>query len=870
MKVVEILINNQVIDLATDTDFPLILANNVYYDNEVSSRGGEYSYTVQFPFTTNNSNIFKLNNIYEEPNKFYRDNLYDSIIYVNSIKVFQGVFSINNFNRDIIEGNFKSNNIAWVSLIGNKSLRDIESFDDYPFQGMITIYNNNLDLYDESDENVFNHNRNYDVCFPLVAYGQYFIPYFTKTKSYIDTSLYNNLIGSTYVNNYEVFNSTSNSIQGLTETVRFVSGELNHLDYADMPPSFYVVNILQKIFKDIGYAVNGTWINDPQVNRLIIPASDIEKIGYNHQTLCYVELTTNELFDLYTSDFWYGIENKQRIDKLITVPPNPPLIPAPNLDFVLNGGAGLASYSMNSLGANDTDVILIDRGFNSANKNIYNTFYVPEDGEYELSYTMNGRISAIVGDTGSLNSTCFPQNLIGFFYVNDEGDFPGIIETVKFINGFTVPFVGNNPDPNEPRLVYEYVPRISAIIGDGYYDTYDVLGMNYNVNDLMDLQNNPQAFNITKTVRVNLKRGEKIRFLVIAQGQDNFTSQGQHRIEIFSGSKYKIRNVSGDIDFKIAKNLPNIKQIDFIKSLITMFNLYFTVDLNGKIISFEKRDNWYLNPSVALDLTKLSDIKESTIERIEIPKFYNWFYKEDSKDYLSNLEPELYNWKEPTYANNQDIEDITVSFSDTRTKTFSLVKNINGNLGSYTQGQMKNPSFREIIDIEIPFIGDEAHHDSIQFDLIVDGNIEEQFKTWKFNHIPRILKIANTQHDFSTSPLIGRFWSFATDTESVNYMTSIGKAVFVESDNTYLNDYQLDSLDWESLYNKNWYNFILNQQRSERIILNAEIDFNVYNMLSANRLIKIEGNYYYLEKFSGYNVINNEMTQLSLIKKTNS
>jgi len=894
MKVVEILINNQVIDLSSDTDFPLILANNVYYDNEVSSRGGEYSYTVQFPFTINNSNIFKLNNIYEQPNKFYRDNLYDSIIYVNSIKVFQGVFSINSFNRDFIEGKFKSNNIAWASLIGNKSLRDIESFDDYPFNGTLTVYDNMIDQFIESDPSVYNHNRNYDVCFPLVARGQYFIPYFSKSKSFIDTTRYDSLaLGGNRIRQYNQWNGFGDLLIRIqNESIRYSWAELNHLDYEDFPPSFYVVNILQKIFKDIGYSISGSWINDPQINRLILPASLTEDIVYNIATLCNIRL--NLLTDILINTREYlvfpysypansKLQSTQINNKVSIIPLPPPGFPNLNPKFP----TGIL-YSMNTLGFRglntNGNVSLKDVGFNLGNPYDYGDFFVPEDGIYELSYNVSGFINVI--DNGDISGMDFNEvymeNLVGFFYINDIEEPPNVIEKVDYI----LPF--NHSTSGNIKVLVEPKPFISAIPGATYYSTYDVINFDYKVGQPVSATWTPQAFNVAKTVRVELKKGEILRFMLISnQHNQNPFFPGlnppnidgsydcNYTVKINSGSNFTIKNISGDVDFKIAKNLPNVKQIDFIKSLITMFNLYFTVDINSKIIFLEKRDNWYLNPSVALDLTSLCDIRSSNIEQIEIPYIYDFKYKDDSKDYLKELDNELYNYRCKTISSNKEIEEVNVIFTDTRSKKFFLVRNDNkANPPNWTTQELEDPRFSIINEIEMPFIGDEFHHDSVQFDKIdpIDKTIIEKFKTWKYNNNIRILKVANSHYDLEATPLVGRGWltTMFLDQEFIFQMEDIPRAVFVEEDNTYLNDYQLDSLDWESLYNKNWYNFILNQQRSERLVLNAEIDFNVYNMLAANRLIKIEGNYYYLEKFSGYNVINNEMTQLSLIKKTNS
>lgn len=875
MQTIEVLINNKQMDLSPDAVFPLILAQNVYYSNEIDARGGEFSYTVQFPYTTNNLNILNINTIVEQNGKFYTNLELNTIIYVNSIKIFQGIFTITKYNNQLIEGFFKSSNISWASLLSGKKLNEITSFAPYPFIGMETILNNMADQYLETDPSTYNHNKKYDVCFPLVAYGQYFIPYYAKSRSFIDTTNYAGLINAGRFVKYNAFQNLpfgppSYILDRYDEQIPFVSAKLNHLDYQDIPPSYYVTNIIKAMFNDIGYSVSGSWINDPQVNRLIIPTSNVDDVYYNLQTLVDITATLlvdkeirTQLWPLHTPQD----KNTQRNTLYTLIPPNPPGNPVPQIASTYPDGM---LQSMTTLGWEE-DLYIEDIGFNTANPRIYGDFFCPEDGTYELSYNINGECG--VYDSGFISPAIIPAPLffqdimIGFFYVTDPNEVPSIVETHETSYFFDLNFGAYDCVQLKP------IPFVSAIPGESFGSTYSYAGFFAPQVTFPNLLLYRKQFNLTKTVRVDLKKGEILRFMVIGP-EHNFANPytAPMVINIDAGSTWGIKNVSSDVDFNVSKNLPAVTCTDFLSGLIKMFNLYFTVDPVSKVITFEKRDNFYLNPATAIDLNDYTDIHISDILPIEIPENYKFMYKPDNKDYLSNLSPDLYSYTVNTVVSNKETQTIQPIFSDTRMKKFNLVKN-SGNQTTLplTITSMNNPIFQVLKEIEIPMISDEDNNKSLQFDLLdAEGNLVESYKNWEYENNIRILKISDQPYDLNLTPLVLRFWNTFIGEAQFLQGKEIPRALFVEADNTLYSDYQLDSLDWESLYNKNWYNFILNQQRSNKYVVNVKMTFDLYNKLQSNRLVKIDGNYFYIESITGFNVMNQEsVTTMTLNKKVN-
>lgn len=117
---------------------------------------------------------------------------------------------------------------------------------------------------------------------------------------------------------------------------------------------------------------------------------------------------------------------------------------------------------------------------------------------------------------------------------------------------------------------------------------------------------------------------------------------------------YTVNDVKLDIPYgsPISANLPeNVKQYDFIKSLMLMFNLYAYVEKERpKHIIFKTYDDYYALcdanniKDTAIDWTKKIVYNEDWTKtlNISIPKRYTFTYKED-KDYINSDYKDLFN-----------------------------------------------------------------------------------------------------------------------------------------------------------------------------------------------------------------------------------
>lgn len=783
----KISVNNKEIDYFNRSNFPFVLFLDSFFPSQLNERGGEKTYTVQLPNTSKNTLVFGLND-YQTNFEFYSNIDYNCIVEDNNETLFKGKITINSYDKDIIECSFISFSINWISLIGQRRLRDIESFADYAFIGINTI----IDNWDAQIVNEETHSSNFDVCFPLVAYGNFYVPYLEQNRKYIDTSDTRVLTGL-----MPSFTYNNGGSDVVAPGVPNNNADTSHFEFEDFPPCFYVANIVKKLFEDIGYFVSGTWINDSETRKLILPVTGLDDVFYNWQTLCDYTYESTNISTVISDQTNYQINSFGR--QLIEI--------------------GFTAGNQYAVGytapTSKIDSFLInDKGFNFANPLIFNDFFVPEDGDYEFTYEYDLDIL-----NWGLSAEVFP--LLGFFLIETTTQ-PDLIESIEKLT-FTAP------------ITYTINPFASKCLIDNNSPA-DTFTRIYFTAGLIGLQNVTGS----KTFQTTLKRGQIVRLQFLTT---NFPATLLTQNYTFNSLNLSVKNISGDIDFKIAKNLPDMSQIDFIKSLIAMFNLYFTVDEVNKAIYFEKRDNFYLPKNNNLDLTKYCSLKNARKTPNDIPKRYRFKYSSDTSDFLVNLNPIASNFdKTNDYKTLQEDQIIETKFSDTRMQRFNFVVNVNKASTQYTVSEFFRPRMAELLTIEIPMIADEEH-----YNCPCSG---PDFATWTYNYVPRILKI-NGFHDFGVVGL----WLRTTIPDFPLNESMVQRFTFPRC--------EFEGLEWSNLY-ENYKNIIETLLFGHSIFIDVALNSNLYKKILVNKLIMIEGVLFYVKSIQ-YNPTSKSPSQLELV-----
>lgn len=145
-----------------------------------------------------------------------------------------------------------------------------------------------------------------------------------------------------------------------------------------------------------------------------------------------------------------------------------------------------------------------------------------------------------------------------------------------------------------------------------------------------------------ETELLDLKYGDNLyvtcELFLENTGQVNASSP-KPRLRINEGARFEMVEVNGVFALQenhyvdMNRNLPDVLQIDFIKGLKQLFNLYFYTDVENRVVYIEPRDQFY--SSTAKDWTdKLDTKKQITTSYIgdSYGKTIRYRYKEDGSD----------------------------------------------------------------------------------------------------------------------------------------------------------------------------------------------------------------------------------------------
>lgn len=750
---VEFFVNNELIDIVQVVGFPFKLIKTILGQGQLDSRGGTRSYSCELPSTVNNLRILRLNTELNNNQKFYSTLSYDLIINIDSQRFFTGKLYIQSYNKTSISCYFISNNIDWSNLLQGKNLKDLENF-EFEFKGMQTVLANQQAQLADPNAHFFN---NY-VCFPLVAYGVYFIPYWPKFTKYIDCSNYDGLTNDPLI-----------TVDGFPIT----NSEISHLEFENIPPAYYVIHVLRKIYESIGWSIAGSWLSS--IENLIMPTTGLDYVNYNWGFLVDVQISdVNIPLSTAVSDVLIGPYNY--------------------------------TYPIRRIRENNGNII--DTAFNIANPWIYGTFTVPEDGIYEFSYQIDG-----YQEYGGV-SIDYALPIFGWFFINDDFE-DNIVESETSLGSG---WRRLNLFDSAKLVDLDGVPQYDEIISPF-------------------LQPSPiqHPYSINRTFRTELKKFDKIRFINLSR-----FSLGAVQNWPAANIQTSIKNISGDQLFQIGKNLPDMSQIDFIKGLITLDNVFFTTDDENKIIYFEKQSNFYLNNQNAIDLTELCDVNLATISPNELPNTYKFNFAEDSNDYFIPT-AEIIEIT-PIYQTQKGVQNIECKFSATARTQIQAV--VNKDYPFTTLPNYLAPEFSRITTIELPIITNEEQWNSPQYDQ--DGGLK--YANWQYDFNARLLRTGYVADFGSVAPNY-RVWNYSTNQEGIEKPSIIPTVFFNE---TLVDKYE---------------NFILLLQLSHTITINVVVNQLIWSKLQANVPVKIDGSFYLIQSIGEFNILKEkDIIELQLLK----
>jgi hypothetical protein len=287
-------VNNLVIELENGLNLDYesaeslgIKFNRITEDfQDVGKRFGEFSYTFELPITKNNRIAFEFPDG-KGRNRIFVGKTFNCRVFNNNELLLDGIIELSSVGRDTYGCRFYSKFTQLLDEIGDKNVADLRVVDVITSQP-----NENIEEY------IIRHiESNYTIDdtpiqFPLIYYNVFKQPFSVRN---IAPEFKQN---SQFFIEYQITNTSNNSIK-------------SWLYYQDLPPAFYLLSILEKIFEDAGWSLGGTWKENEDVRKIIIPfAGDSNKTTFSFVSTGILDYDFNpNLPNIKCVDFFKNVIN---------------------------------------------------------------------------------------------------------------------------------------------------------------------------------------------------------------------------------------------------------------------------------------------------------------------------------------------------------------------------------------------------------------------------------------------------------------------------------------------------------------------------------------------------------------------------------
>lgn len=644
LPIVELTINNRPLDLG---DNRINLKYFIFDPNDLGARGTAVSYSFDIPVTKYNLGILGLNiNDWQAINNYKIFNCY---IVANSDTLLEGLLELEGYSEGSIKANFKSSQWDWAKSISSLKLTDLKNYKAPYSYIAYDIDEASIDSYtaDRGPESHIN--------FPLVPRGYMYKPrvinvyqldgngnrlesppngVYKLQEQQITVTIYNGTINTLIIlkeGYYQLMEQTTGAIYHceLFINPNFNNTEITVLNYEDVVPSFYVSSILKKIFLEQNIRLESSIFSDPILKDLMITYQG-EGFKWNRERFgTYIGVNPegrSKILDTY----------EFRIPPPGCLPPNYPdwTLLSGWMGSGLCGGFGDLPLSDYDSYSNDTQMNIPTAGFAKVKK--YFIMNIPG--------TIYGPVYNLGGDYLEDYRTTEFRARQGFFYrAREAGEY-----TFKVKLDYTVP----NGQENQTGTT-----NVLALVkGDIKFNADQGISETTRAND-------PTIYDVVSGTTEGAGAGTLVYFKSMQNPGTNFPYLGGtveftcttfleeneevtpvfigHRdpYDVETNTVYKatnfeltVRPTDSDWDIDIAKNLPDIGQLDFVKDIMFMFNLFPEYDLIGKSLRLLTLDECLAKTT--LNLNERSSTIEASQTTLDKYKVLNLGYKEDKDDVL--------------------------------------------------------------------------------------------------------------------------------------------------------------------------------------------------------------------------------------------
>jgi len=811
-------INNQVVDLDAKSSINLNRDFNDLQNPE--SRVGDISLNIKLPKTKNNKIIFEHVQVENKQDKFVKTLDYTAEYYVDGRVTFQGIFRILSVENNNFNGVLMGDNIAWAKKLSGKTLRDLKNDDlvtpwsaiFYGWSGSSTPYSANWYI------NNIDYNTQ-DILFPLISYGSFFTAQQTP-----------------YTN--QIF--------------------LDSLAGDDVPPSVYDLKIIKRIFQNIGMNVGSSIFSVVENQRVYMPFTASDRYTWNYGQIMAASANNSafnveQVFSATTlADYSERINfvaeatNLKYTDFIILDFPNITNNPAGNIvtqSFLGQNGIFTAQqYNCPVTDLYSFDVVINDWMF-------YNRGFYRTDFSTQFASALNPALAS-----SAYTPTYFLRDGI-FIYLDDEyGSYTNqVMENItRYCWQFYETYFDDLAIDNNLVLA-AYIPSHTGTTTffQPYDDNANIIVTGTNAYTLYSGWSSPFEYydiKVEGTSRFEFRDilipsgfSIKVGMFGPAYSSGSTATFGGTGIadEIstgFSASSVQIEFFSSkndDINLNITNNLPDIGQLDYVKSFLNRYHCYIHCDYSDNTIYFEPYNSYFLSNDFQIEIDDIFDNNffEPDTEPIKLPKNIYFKWSNDNTDAL--LKQDLsYGNLQITSDNvyNEGEKTIQLLFSATKMRDFDLI----------------TPGFNvSASTISLPSISNEESF----------SNSELSGITWSFAYTPRLLKLTGEYANLSGVTIftqVGGYNSKILTSEFKNETEGKLSLAYDGENGLYTNYF-------ERFYSEIGDSYILN--------LDAKLTPEYFEKMQTNVPLSLNGQSYFLNSIKNYNVFSTKPSKLSIIKK---
>ncbi len=554
------------LDVTDHSDFPLAMTFQISDIKDLTSTSGDYSKTFKIPATKNNNKLLK--HTYT-PNIDTDVNLTENKkcrILINNLFSIKGLIKVTGVGGygetpSYYDCVFFGSNLSWADDLSNKYMYEL----DWGVNGQDLEYNKTSIMATWQDEDCDSSTS--PIVYPIVSYGEYNKDGEPKTIQLLDT-------------NYDAGTGSANAL-GYNGYFNSGTNYGTPLPSADWRPAVFVKDTLEKIFGQVGYTINSTFMETDMFKKLVWLLPNFK---YNN---------AEERYDEYS----YGntFTGEGLISNTLIAPTNDPGNPTSFSTFssVIDLNDAGADFVLNT----DTD----NTGWD-ASTGIYT---IQEYGYYNIELNNFGIW---------FQSNVYNGGSLGVSYVKIQ---------------LQVKTVGQSSFNSIDSCTTDSfsISGSGGLSGSVYFGDFNRLTY-LNKNDQLRL-------NLTVKAGTYGYSGNKIDLYLFGSStptSPTLSNNANAQYSISLNSEAVEYGQTYDLDKVINKDY---KQIDFIKGIAHAFNLKMTTDETTKTVNIEPFNTFYKDYADAIDWTyKLDRSKQIEDKWIksDLKRDVVFKYKTDSKD----------------------------------------------------------------------------------------------------------------------------------------------------------------------------------------------------------------------------------------------